>query len=557
MMKKFLTYLLMLSFLAAFPSFTVISCAEQPLEQTDQKEDEDPSTDEQSPDEEEPEQTPESPEPETPETPGTETPENPDQQEPQTPETDDGIIRVLAIGNSFSQDAVEQYLYELFAADGQQVIIGNLYIGGCTLETHHKLMLSGDGKYAYRKVVDGVKTETGNTALLAGLEDEPWDYVSLQQASGSSGKYETYTPYLPQLLEYVKANVDNPQMKLMFHQTWAYASSSDHGEFPKYDKDQMTMYDAIMSAASNAMKDNPSISMVIPSGTAIQNGRTSYLGDSFNRDGYHLETTYGRYTAACTWYESITGKSVVGNSYAPASVDETEKAVAQNAAHLAVLKPWEVTDMVDFKTPVSGDVKFDSPVYVDFGGGSTTAPDPWVRVASYSIDAPIYLKDGDGSYSPLSITSLDGFTASYNGVGSEPSSEITIGSISYPKSVWSDGIMVSGPAGNGDVGPAKVVIAGFDPQSIYNIVLLAVRFNGSADARISEYVLEGSVKSETYQIYTGLKTFTSVESYESYSVSFNGATSSPEGTFTIFVSGKDTAKAADGHLNALVVSKAE
>lgn len=557
MMKKFLTCFLMLSFLAAFPSFTVISCAEQPLEQTDQKEDEEPSTDEQAPDEDEPEQTPESPEPETPETPGTDTPENPDQQEPQTPEADDGIIRVLAIGNSFSQDAVEQYLYELFAADGQQVIIGNLYIGGCTLETHHKLMLSGEGKYAYRKVVDGVKTETGNTALLAGLEDEPWDYVSLQQASGSSGKYETYTPYLPQLLEYVKANVDNSQMKLMFHQTWAYASSSDHGEFSKYDKDQMTMYEAIMSAASNAMNDNQSISMVIPSGTAIQNGRTSYLGDSFNRDGYHLETTYGRYTAACTWYESISGKSVVGNSYAPASVDETEKAVAQNAAHLAVLKPWEVTDMVDFKTPVSGDVKFDSPVYVDFGGGSTTAPDPWVRVASYSIDAPIYLKDGDGSYSPLSITSMDGFTASYNGVGSEPSSEITIGSISYPKSVWSDGIMVSGPAGNGDVGPAKVVIAGFDPQSTYNIVLLAVRFNGSADARISEYVLEGSVKSETYQIYTGLKTFTSVESHESYSVSFNGVTSSPEGTFTIFVSGKDTTKAADGHLNALVISKAE
>ena len=29
----------------------------------------------------------------------------------------DNIIRVLAIGNSFSEDAVEQYLYELAAAD--------------------------------------------------------------------------------------------------------------------------------------------------------------------------------------------------------------------------------------------------------------------------------------------------------------------------------------------------------------------------------------------------------------------------------------------------------
>ena len=549
-MKKILTCLLMAFLAMTFVPMTAVSCT--PDEEVTQQNPDNPDAGEEDPEPENPD--PENPEPDAPggEEPG---PENPGGLEPENPPVDDGIVRILAIGNSFSQDAVEQYLYELFDADGQKVIIGNLYIGGCRLDTHHSNMQSGDAKYAYRKVVDGVKTETPNVSLLTGLKDEDWDFVSIQQASGSSGQYDTYTPYLPELLKYIQDNVKSP--KLMFHQTWAYASSSDHGEFPKYDSNQMTMYNAIMSAVSSAMRDNPSISILIPSGTAIQNARTSYLGDSFNRDGYHLETTYGRYTAACTWYESISGKSVVGNTYAPSTVDETEKAVAQNAAHLAVLKPWEVTEMVDFKTPVSGDVKFDSPVYIDFGGGTTTAPDPWVRVASYSIDDPIYLKDGDGSYSPLSITTLDGFTASYNGVGSEPASEIVIGSLSFPKSVWSDGIMVSGTKEMGDVGPAKVVISGFDPQSTYDIILLAVRYNGSADARISEYALEGSSMSETYQIYTGLKTFDSVESYESYSVGFSGVTPSSEGTFTIFVTGKDTSKAADGHLNALVISKSE
>lgn len=549
-MKKILTCLLMAFLAMTFVPMTAVSCT--PDEEVTQQNPDNPDAGEEDPEPENPD--PENPEPDAPggEEPG---PENPGGLEPENPPVDDGIVRILAIGNSFSQDAVEQYLYELFDADGQKVIIGNLYIGGCRLDTHHSNMQSGAARYAYRKVVDGVKTETPNVSLLTGLKDEDWDFVSIQQASGSSGQYDTYTPYLPELLKYIQDNVKSP--KLMFHQTWAYASSSDHGEFPKYDSNQMTMYNAIMSAVSSAMKDNPSISVLIPSGTAIQNARTSYLGDSFNRDGYHLETTYGRYTAACTWYESISGKSVVGNTYAPSTVDETEKAVAQNAAHLAVLKPWEVTEMVDFKTPVSGDVKFDSPVYIDFGGGTTTAPDPWVRVASYSIDDPIYLKDGDGSYSPLSITTLDGFTASYNGVGSEPASEIVIGSLSFPKSVWSDGIMVSGTKEMGDVGPAKVVISGFDPQSTYDIILLAVRYNGSADARISEYALEGSSMSETYQIYTGLKTFDSVESYESYSVGFSGVTPSSEGTFTIFVTGKDTSKAADGHLNALVISKSE
>ena len=38
------------------------------------------------------------------------------------------VIKVLAIGNSFSEDAVEQYLYELAAAQGDSLVIGNAYL---------------------------------------------------------------------------------------------------------------------------------------------------------------------------------------------------------------------------------------------------------------------------------------------------------------------------------------------------------------------------------------------------------------------------------------------
>ena len=37
------------------------------------------------------------------------------------------IIKVLAIGNSFSEDAVEQNLYELAVGGGDTLIIGNIY----------------------------------------------------------------------------------------------------------------------------------------------------------------------------------------------------------------------------------------------------------------------------------------------------------------------------------------------------------------------------------------------------------------------------------------------
>ena len=256
----------------------------------------------------------------------------------------DGVIRILAIGNSFSEDAVEQYLYELFVAAGQEVVIGNLYIGGCTLERHWGNTSNGKTDYCYRKIVGGVKTETKNTTLLYGVQDEPWDIISLQQASGVSGLYQSYTPYLPNLIEWLKLNAPKKDFRLAWHQTWAYASSSMHGEFPNYGSDQMTMFNAIVGCVRNLMKDN-SFDILIPSGTAIQNARTSILGDSFNRDGYHLEVNYGRYTAACTWFEAISGHSVVGNPYAPASVNAETAKIVRSAAHDAVVNPYVISEV--------------------------------------------------------------------------------------------------------------------------------------------------------------------------------------------------------------------
>ena len=46
-------------------------------------------------------------------------------------------IRVLCIGNSFSWDAVEQELYPLAKAQGTELVIGNLYYGGCSLQQHY------------------------------------------------------------------------------------------------------------------------------------------------------------------------------------------------------------------------------------------------------------------------------------------------------------------------------------------------------------------------------------------------------------------------------------
>ena len=51
---------------------------------------------------------------------------------------DDDVVRILAIGNSFSVDALEDHFYELASAAGKKVIVGNMYIGGCRLKRHLK-----------------------------------------------------------------------------------------------------------------------------------------------------------------------------------------------------------------------------------------------------------------------------------------------------------------------------------------------------------------------------------------------------------------------------------
>ena len=468
-------------------------------------------------------------------------------------EPSDGIIRILAIGNSFSQDAVEQYLWDLFNAAGDAVIIGNMYIGGCTLETHYKNSQSDEAKYEYRKVVDGNKTNQISKSLSFGIEDEKWDIITLQQASGKSGLANTYEPYLDSLIAYLGRKA--PKAKLYFHQTWAYASSSNHDEFPNYDKNQMTMYSGIVDATQKALNAHSELVGVIPSGTAVQNGRTSYLGDTFNRDGYHLETTYGRFTAACTWYETLSGKNVTENPWHHSNISDAVAAVCKAAAHAAVVKPFEVTELVDYLTPGVEDPDFVNPVQIDFGGGSAASPEGWTRVASFKIDAPVYLYNSEGKTSSITITSLEGFTESYNGVGSEPDKAISVGGIDFPKAIWADGLLLKGTKNEGDVGPAKIVISGFDKDTKYDFNILAVRYNGSATARLCEYTLAGAARSNTQSIYPGLKTYTGEEDVSGYYVTFTEVQPAADGTVTVEIIGKDTGAAADALISALRISK--
>lgn len=263
----------------------------------------------------------------------------------------DSIIRILAIGNSFSEDAMEHFLYGLANADGKKVIIGNLFIGASDLDLHWKNASENNAKYNYRKVnTRGEKTKTPGVAISTVLADEKWDYISFQQVSNKSGVYETYLTPLSNLLSYVKERSTNPNVKYVLHQTWAYVKASKNKKFETYNNSQDEMYSAIASTTKK-IKKKYKFDVLIPAGTAIQNARTSFIGDKINRDDFHLSLYLGRYTASCAWYEMLFKKSVVGNTFHPKEISDYEAKMAQTAAHKACKKPYRVTRLKKFEHP--------------------------------------------------------------------------------------------------------------------------------------------------------------------------------------------------------------
>ena len=250
-------------------------------------------------------------------------------------------VKILAIGNSFSEDAVEEHLSGLVRAEGLDVVICNMYIGGCSIERHVNNLRGNIADYRYRKIdPSGKMTEVYGYTLEKVLAEEEWDYVSVQQASHYSGLPETYE-LLPELVNFIRERVPEDAV-IMFHQTWAYSPDSSHGGYANYGRDQMKMYNAIISTV-NQETEEVGIELIIPCGTAIQNARTSFLGPDLTRDGYHLSRTVGRYIASCTWLEAVLGVNPVGNTYRPEGMTAKECKTAQKAAHKAVKKPSKVS----------------------------------------------------------------------------------------------------------------------------------------------------------------------------------------------------------------------
>lgn len=211
-------------------------------------------------------------------------------------------MKILSIGNSFSQDSTA--LLQLLT---DKITARNLYIGGCSLDMHAANIENDAAKYELQE--NGEKMQNALVGVKEAMISDKWDYITVQQVSGRSGVYESFYPYLGELLDYVRKYSD---AEIVLHETWSYEIGSGHPDFAIYNSDREQMAQAIKETYEKvSAKENLRIIRV---GEAVQNLRAKPSFDykngglSLTRDGFHLSLSYGRLLAASVWCKFFTGE---------------------------------------------------------------------------------------------------------------------------------------------------------------------------------------------------------------------------------------------------------
>jgi len=227
-------------------------------------------------------------------------------------------MNILVIGNSFSQDAT-RYLHQIARADGVDLQVVNLYIGGCSLDRHYRNMLADSPAYSleYNGQLTGFPVSIKDALL-----NREWDVVTLQQVSSRSFEAGSYYPYINVLCDYVKQC--SPKAKVVIHQTWAYEQGSAKLSELGF-ADHKEMFAGIKTAYAQACK-TLGADGIIPSGQLFQDLLAAGW-EKVHRDTYHAGKGAPRYALALLWYRMLTGNSVTANAFCDFDEPVTEEQV--------------------------------------------------------------------------------------------------------------------------------------------------------------------------------------------------------------------------------------
>ncbi|MDE7158411.1 MAG: DUF4886 domain-containing protein [Clostridiales bacterium] len=257
---------------------------------------------------------------------------------------EDNVLKILLIGHSYCEDSAE-YLWEICNSLGLTAEVGLLWVGGSSMDQHYNWAKSNAKVWELKfkdRAQNGVWKITAGATFNETVTSNNWDFIMLTQNSFGSGRPSTFGN-LDNYLNYVKSLVsENTQLGWLM--PWSDMEGSQNAAFLSSGyATPMEMYTSITATMEEVML--PRAVTVVATGTAIQNTRTSYIGDGYqlNRDGHHLSWGLGRYIAALTAFETFTDYPLSNSLFAPAGVSDRQKQVVIESVRNAIENPFDIT----------------------------------------------------------------------------------------------------------------------------------------------------------------------------------------------------------------------
>ena len=276
-------------------------------------------------------------------------------------------LKVLFVGNSFSQGAVSQLDQIARSAGVEETLVANLHKSAHPISGYVNNIATQENEYKYteRGTLADASHNTDACNLLYGLQAQDWDVIVVQpynwqsysiDANGEQFKSMSGYDKIAELVSYINEKKTNPKAKLAYYMIW-----SRPFDYLKFDNANDHVWDgeAIEGVTSKSVwekilgaydYDQAPFDYFVPAGTAVENARLTFLetstmkdastsyfdavGSGLNADNVHLNS-WGNYIVGMTFVKALTGKSIDDLQYRPNGVTDKDAAIAKAAVDAA------------------------------------------------------------------------------------------------------------------------------------------------------------------------------------------------------------------------------
>lgn len=238
---------------------------------------------------------------------------------PKNPET----LKVLVLGHSLAVDTGHMLALVAAAEGFDGLTLATLYHSGCSLTQHVDFLTNNKREYSLylsNSANPAPPSVTPDVTMYEAIRYDNWDVIVMQGGVFELGYEATYTAgHIQTIQDYVNKNKLNPNAVFVWHMPWSFPTDPElqamHPNTPNpfvngyipFDNSRSAFYEAMAKCVQDNILTDETFVALIPSGTAVENAHSSYMGDwDLHRDYGHA-SDYARLMTSYVWYCVLMG----------------------------------------------------------------------------------------------------------------------------------------------------------------------------------------------------------------------------------------------------------